>query len=104
MNDRQLRLNVVLYKEGEYWVGHCIELDILTSGTDREQVYADTQYLCVAQICYAMHNDSDFSQLFRPPSAELTKMVATATQEGQLSLHINRCEQQADLILTRLAA
>lgn len=84
-----IRLNVVLYREGEYWVGHCVELDIATSDPDQEKAWRDIQTLIRAQITYATEKDSSFEHLFRPNSAELSRMVATGRDQGEIVLLID---------------
>lgn len=96
---KTLRLDVVLHNEGGLWVARCVQFAILTSHPNQEQAWADIQELCKAQVLYAAKHDPDLSRLFRPPSSELMKLMATARDEGQVVLSLSRYDHAAaDLI------
>jgi len=98
---KTLRLDVVLHQENGLWVARCVQLDILTSGPDRKQVWSDIQELCKAQVLYAAKHDPDLAFLFRPPSSELMKLMATARDEGRVILQVDPAEV---ILLQKLAA
>lgn len=100
-----IHLDVVLYREGEYWVGRCVQFNIATSGRDRNQVLEDAQCICRAQIIYALQHDPDFTDLFRPADAELLKLMSMAQDEGELrvDVRISSSETQPVIVTRRLA-
>lgn len=101
-----INLNVVLHKQGEYWVGHCVQLDILTSGPDQDKVWCDIQALIRAQIAYAVLKDPEFKNLFRPPSPELMRMMSLGRDLGQIVLVIDGrvSPSPAAVVLHKIAA
>ena len=69
----QLELNVPLtfefHKEGMYWVGKCVELDILTAHKSRSVVQEDLESICKVQAQFARVHGV-MHQLFRKPSPQ----------------------------------
>lgn len=80
-------LDVILYQRGPYWVGHCLQLDLLTSGTDPQIVREDIVRICVAQVKYAYAN-SLLDNLFRPANKGLQDRILKGLDEGGLALQI----------------
>lgn len=82
-----LPLDVVLYHRGPYWVAHCLELDLVTSGPDIRAVEEDIVRVCIAQVKFAYENDL-LENLFRPPNPTVARMVLSALNNGRgLELH-----------------
>jgi hypothetical protein len=85
----EIKLNVVLYREGGYWVAHCVELDLLTSDPSRQKVWNDIMAVCRGQMLYAAANDDQFDHLFRPASETLSKMVSLGREEGSMRVDLD---------------
>lgn len=83
----KVRLNILMYQRGERWVGHCVELGILTSGPDESTVFEDARNICAAQLVHALENDG-LDNLFRPPDAALFLKMLNARQEGSFEMEI----------------
>ena len=63
-------VNILAKKEGDIWVGHCLELDIVATAESIDRLRRDMADLIIAQIDYAFrHNNLD--HLFRPAPAEV---------------------------------
>lgn len=49
---------ILIKKEGELWVAHCLELDIVATADTRDQAQDDIEDLIAAQVNYALENDN----------------------------------------------
>lgn len=75
-------LTVLMDQDGPYWVARCVEFDILTSHTDREQAWKDIQRLCLAQAMYAIERGV-IHTLFRPIQPEMVFKMSQAAADGK---------------------
>ena len=64
--------SVLVKKEGDMWVAHCLELDIVTTARSLDAVKADMNDLIAAQVDYAFCNDN-LENLYRPAPPEVWK-------------------------------
>ena len=80
-----LPLDVVLYQKGPYWVAHCLELDLVTSGPDLREVEEDIVRVCIAQVKYAYENDL-LENLLRPPNPAISRMILEALDGNGLEV------------------
>ena len=69
-----ITLNVLLREEEGYCVAHCLELDIVATGSTVNEVKKNIRDLINAQIDYAFSNNN-LENLFRPAPKELWEMV-----------------------------
>lgn len=58
-------VNVLFKKEGGEWVGHCLELDIVSTDTNLKRLKTDMKNLIIAQVEFAFSNDN-LDYLFHP--------------------------------------
>jgi hypothetical protein len=65
-----ITLNILAKRDGDLWVGHCLELDIVGVADTLEALKADLNDLITAQIDYAFSNDN-LTHLFRAAPAEV---------------------------------
>jgi hypothetical protein len=63
-------INIIAKEEGNIWVGHCLELDIVATANDLDQLKHDLVDLIIAQIDYAFSNDN-LDNLFHPAPREV---------------------------------
>jgi hypothetical protein len=82
-------LNVVFYRDGEDWVAHCVELDLVTAAATREEAWTDIQAVCRAQVLFAAARDPGLESLFRPPSTHLMKMLSLGRDKGEAVLELD---------------
>lgn len=73
----QMTLNVLLYKDGDLFVAHSLEFDIVTSAVSEYQARIDILDLVKAHITYALENDN-LEHLYKPAPPEFWNMLATA--------------------------
>lgn len=100
----RLNLDVVLFREDDYWVGHCIQLGIATSGRDLNKVFEDACQLCKGQVEYAMAHDPECKNLFRPADPELLELMAKARVDGCVDLEVNSLVHSPEVQVTRRSA
>lgn len=62
--------NILIKKEDEVFVAHCMELDIVATAQSIEEATNDLTDLIVAQIEYAFINDN-LDHLYRPAPPEI---------------------------------
>ncbi|MCJ7564591.1 MAG: hypothetical protein MUP52_08390 [Candidatus Aminicenantes bacterium] len=61
--------NLLLKKDGDVFIAHCLELDIVSAATNRETVKKEIIELVAAQIDYAFSNNNlDYLYHPAPPS------------------------------------
>lgn len=65
-----LVLNVLVKREDDNWIGHCLELDIVATSDDINQLKKDMIDLIVAQVDYAFSHDN-LEYLFHPAPKEI---------------------------------
>ena len=76
----KLHLDIVITQEEDYWLAHCLQLDIVTTAETLERVKSDILDLIGVQISYAFeHNNLD--NLFFPAPAEVWKKFTQPVDE-----------------------
>ncbi len=70
MRKTALTFNILFKNEGGRWIAHCLELDIVATGTNMRNVKAEIGDLIVAAVDYAFSNDN-VSNLFHPAPEEV---------------------------------
>ncbi|MBN1532103.1 MAG: hypothetical protein JXA20_05530 [Spirochaetes bacterium] len=86
-NKPTLKVNVLVYKKGKTWFAHCLEMDILTSGTSEIEVKDDIISLVKAQLSYAFSNDN-LENLFKFAPVE----------DWQKLEKVTNCEERFDVV------
>jgi hypothetical protein len=66
--------------DGE-WVAHCLDLDIVVTGSTRDQAAKQLVETVTAQIDYAC-GSPDYAYLYRPAPLEVWQRLAEAIQGG----------------------
>jgi hypothetical protein len=69
-NDGSMIFNVLVKKEENLFIAHCLELDIVATSTTVDQVTTDIIDLIKAQVDYAFSNDN-LDHLYRPAPSEV---------------------------------
>ncbi len=83
-----IRLNVLIYQEGQEWIAHCLQMDLVTTGASERQVEREVIDLIKAQVIYAIENDN-LGNVFRQAPAEDWAKLARATKCGTRRLRID---------------
>jgi hypothetical protein len=75
----RINLSAVVYQEGDAWIAHCLELDIVSEGTSRDDALQGLVSLCDFQIKVAME-EGDLRSIFRPAPPEAWQMFVSGRQ------------------------
>lgn len=68
-------LSVVFYREGDCWVAHCLELDLLGDGDTQAEALSRLSEAIATQVDWSLERD-DASLLFSPAPRELFALFA----------------------------
>ncbi len=74
-----IKLNVLVYNEGNEWVAHCLQMDIVATGTSEKEVAENIFDLIRAQVVFAIDNDN-LGYIFKPAPPEEWDKLAKATK------------------------
>ncbi len=67
---KSMIFNILAKKEGDEWIAHCLELDIVATAKDLESLKKDIVSLIVAQVDYAFSNNN-LDNLYHPAPPEV---------------------------------
>lgn len=70
MRDWSFKFRILVKKEDDLWVAHCLELDLVAAGPTEEQVESDIIDIITEQITYCVSNDN-MDYLFRRAPKEV---------------------------------
>lgn len=70
--EMSITVNVLIKKEGDYFLAHCLELDIVATADSAEKVEKEIIDLIDAQIDYAFAH-GNLENLYRPAPLEVWK-------------------------------
>ncbi len=72
-----IALRFVVYREGEWWIAHCLELDLVAEGRTAPAAVSDLADIASTQIASAKEA-GDFASIFRPAPPEIWAMFVAA--------------------------
>jgi len=90
-------VSVLFKKEGVEWIGHCLELDIVQTGTNLRTLKADMKDLIIAQVFYAFKNDN-LDYLFHPAPPEVWKEFFGCKKMDETKYKLNVPEKKTGVI------
>ena len=64
-----IKLNVLVYKEDNEWIAHCLQMDLVAANTDKNAVQDDIIDLIESHVVYALENEN-IDHIFKPAPAE----------------------------------
>lgn len=76
--DLRIPLRAVVYRHAEWWIAHCLELDLVAEGKTAEQALDDLLDLCVTQLETALAH-GDLAGAFRSAPPEIWATFSRAT-------------------------
>ncbi|MEA3415985.1 MAG: hypothetical protein U9R02_07485 [Thermodesulfobacteriota bacterium] len=83
-----MTFNVLIGKKEKIYVAHCLELDIVTTGTRIKDVRKEMGELIVAQVDYAFSNDN-LENLFCPAPANVWKTFYNCEEQAEKRIKLN---------------
>jgi hypothetical protein len=69
---------VLIYHEDEWWIAHCLEMDLPAEGQSPQEAFQNLLDVLDVQIQSSLA-DGDLGSIFSPAPAELWRMYALAT-------------------------
>ncbi|SRR5713101_924741 len=78
MKPLRIPLRTVLYKEGNVWVAHCLEFDLIGDGETQQEALSSLSKAIVVQVKASVKYDN-IGNLFRPADGRFFKMFAAGT-------------------------
>lgn len=81
-------LKLLLFKDGEEFVAHILEFDLVGTGSTREEALREVSETAMEQIAYALEHDR-VKKLFHPAPAEYFEKWKKAEQHALLNILIS---------------
>jgi hypothetical protein len=89
-----IKLNVLIYQEGNEWIAHCLQMDLVAASKSEREAEKDVIDLIKAQVIYAIENDN-LGYIFRQAPAEEWAKLAMARRCGTRRIRIDVPEKTA---------
>ncbi len=70
-----IELREVVYREGQWWIAHCLEMDVVAEGDSPFEAVSSTMELCGAKIDAAI-DDGNVKAIYHPAPAEIWDLYA----------------------------
>ena len=93
--------NVLVKKEDDLYIAHCLELDIVDTGTTRAQATGDLHDLIGTQLSYAFANDN-IDNLFHPAPPEVWQEFLACKEKKEKETHPIKPTEWEDKIPDRI--
>jgi predicted RNase H-like HicB family nuclease len=98
---RNLRvsLRVVFYVEGESWVAHCLEFDLVGDGSTKEEALEALSVAIAIQVNASLEFNNP-ANLFTPADGEFFQKYAEGVDvaDGELTVRMNRLRSSTPII------
>jgi hypothetical protein len=82
-----MMFNVIVKKEADQYLAHCLELDIVATWGTESDVLANMVDLIAAQVDYAFSNDN-LDNLFRPAPRSVWEEFYTCSQQVEMKIEL----------------
>lgn len=76
-NPRIIHLDILCYKEEDYFVAHCLQMDLVTTANTIDEAFLDMKDLIITQIEFAAENNN-LENIFKPAPPEIWRRLANA--------------------------
>lgn len=83
----ELSFNVLMTKEDDLYIAHCLELDIIATAKSETKAIKDLGDLIIAQTSFAFNNDNQ-EFLYRPAPSKYWNAYFKSSTQIEGSLHI----------------
>jgi len=85
----QFRFRILIKKEDDLWVAHCLELDLVANAPSKEQVQKEIVNVIIAQVRYCLvHDNMDY--LFRRAPEDVWEEYNACRQQDSPKLIIKK--------------
>ncbi len=103
MKPLRLPLRAVLYREGDLWIAHCLEMDLLGDGPDQEKALNSLSQAIVTQLQACIKHDN-VAGIFCPAEAKYFRMFAAGKDAVVGAPRIEAPTELDDLTIERVEA
>ncbi|HXG15704.1 MAG TPA: hypothetical protein VNK50_05615 [Calidithermus sp.] len=102
---RQATFRAIAFREGQEWVAHCLDLDIVSSGRTRDEAVDALVEALGLQLAHARETDN-YEYLFRPAPESAWQRLAEIMKGPHETLlrSIDDADDGHNLLETQLAA
>lgn len=76
-----IKLNVLVYREENEWIAHCLQMDLVAASEDKVSVQDDIIDLIKAHVVYALENDN-IDHIFKSAPAEEWERLSRSQRCG----------------------
>jgi predicted RNase H-like HicB family nuclease len=77
--DVNIELRGIVYREGEWWFAHCLELDVVAEGRTPDEAVQSAVDLCEFQIRAAIESN-DLEAILRPAPSKYWSLYFSSTK------------------------
>jgi hypothetical protein len=92
-----IKLNVLIYKEGNEWIAHCLQMDIVAAGLSKKAVEDDIIDLIKAQVLYAIEH-SNMESIFKPAPSFVWDKIGLAKKSDLKKIRLLIPEMKREFI------
>ncbi|MFH0813433.1 MAG: hypothetical protein V2A69_11440 [Pseudomonadota bacterium] len=85
--DTSMIFNVLIKKDANFYIAHCLELDIVATSEDLEKAKTDMLDLIKAQVDYAFSNDN-LDYLYHPAPTDVWQEFYACKEQIEKRIHI----------------
>jgi len=85
----QFRFRILIKKEDDLWVAHCLELDLVANAPSQEQVQEEIANVIIAQVRYCLVHDN-MDCLFRRAPEDVWEEYNACSQQDSPKLIIKK--------------
>ena len=83
----RLSLRIVLYREGDSWVAHCLENDLVGDGETRQEALESLAEAIMIQF-QASREFNNLANFFRPADSRIFEMFALGEDVGSAVMEV----------------
>lgn len=76
-NPRIIHLDILCYKEEDYFVAHCLQMDLVTTANTVDDAFVEMKELIMTQIEFAAENNN-MENIFKPAPREIWRRLVKA--------------------------
>lgn len=87
MKHLRIPLRVVLYRDGERWLAHCLEFDLLGDGDSTSEAIERLTEAVDCQVQASLRS-KNWRNLFKPADGRFFEMFAAGTSVAESGLHL----------------
>ena len=88
-------LRAVVYREGKWWLAHCLELDLVAEGGTADEALRDLMDLTVLQVQTAC-KEGNLESVFRPAPAAIWRLFAIADPRSTIRRRLPKSIERFD--------